>query len=203
MKLKRFEAALIAAVIFTFFFGFVFDCSLEAKALSEKLVRLHVVANSDTDADQALKLKVRDAVLDVLRGKLAGVSDAAAARDIIEESFEELKAASREVIEGEGYDYDVSVSLCREAFPTTEYDNFSLPAGEYESLRIKIGKAEGHNWWCVVFPPVCDQPFINTDSAAALGLTGGEVNLITHANRGYVVRFKTIEIINKFFDLFR
>ena len=203
MKLKTFEIALIAAILTAIFCGFAAEARGEAEELSDKLIRLHVVANSDTGADQALKLEVRDAVLAVVREKCRGAEGVEEARSRLEESLEEIVEAGVEAVERGGRNYTVTASLCRESFPTTQYDTFSLPAGEYESLRIRIGAAEGHNWWCVVFPPVCDEPVIDEDAAAALGLTGEEVRLITKSSGGYVVRFKTIELINKFLALFK
>ena len=162
MKLKRWEIALIFACIAVFVCGF--SVQREAVELSDKLVRLHVVANSDSEADQALKLRVRDAVLDFLRPRLEGVEDAETAREIIADSLPAIESAAREIIDGEEAPYAVAATLCREDFPTTEYDNFSLPAGEYLSLRVKIGAAAGHNWWCVVFPPICDAGVIDPDT---------------------------------------
>ena len=200
MKLKVWEVALITAVIFTAIFGTALN--RDAQALSDKLIRLHVVANSDSDRDQELKLKVRDEVLDILEHRLEGVEDSEKAALIISEQLGALKATAETVIEQNGYNYPVEVSLCREDFPTTEYDTFSLPAGIYESLRIVIGDGEGHNWWCVVFPPVCTAPVLDGDTADAVGLTGEEVSLITAESGGYLVKFKLLELLGKLKSLF-
>ncbi len=201
MKLKRWELALLAAVLFTFILGV--DVYTEAAGLSGKLVRLHVVANSDSEEDQALKLKVRDAVLKTLRPRLTGVTDAGEAREIIAGSLAGIERAAGEVIKESGRDYAVAATVLRESFPTTQYEDFSLPAGEYLSLRVKIGKAEGHNWWCVVFPPICDAGEIGPETSAAIGLSDGEAGLITKDNVGYTVKFKLIELLHAFFDLFK
>ncbi len=200
MKLKRWEIALIFACLSVFVCGF--SVRREAGELSEKLVRLHVVANSDTDADQELKLRVRDAVLELLRGRLEGVSDAGEAREVIGNSLPDIESAARKVIESEGRAYSVAATLCREGFPTTEYENFALPAGEYLSLRVKIGAAAGHNWWCVVFPPICDAGEIDAETAAAIGLTDDEARLITADSPGYVVKFRVMEWLNSLLDFF-
>ena len=133
--------------------------------LAEKVVRLHVLANSDSEEDQALKLKVRDAVL--------------------EQATETLQGA----------DYGVRAELAETSFPTKEYDGFALPAGEYLALRVLIGEAAGQNWWCVVFPPLCtaaasDVPTVALDA----GLTDQEVALITEADEGYILKFKSVEL---------
>ncbi len=200
MKLKRWEIALIFACIAVFVCGF--SVQREAVELSDKLVRLHVVANSDSEADQALKLRVRDAVLDFLRPRLEGVEDAETAREIIADSLPAIESAAREIIDGEEAPYAVAATLCREDFPTTEYDNFSLPAGEYLSLRVKIGAAAGHNWWCVVFPPICDAGVIDPDTADAIGLSEGEARLITAGGPGVAVKFRFMELIHSFLSLF-
>lgn len=200
MKLKRWEIALIFACIAVFVCGF--SVQREAVELSDKLVRLHVVANSDSEADQALKLRVRDAVLDCLRPRLEGVEDAETAREIIADSLPAIESAAREIIDGEEAPYAVAATLCREDFPTTEYDNFSLPAGEYLSLRVKIGAAAGHNWWCVVFPPICDAGVIDPDTADAIGLSEGEARLITAGGPGVTVKFRFMELIHSFLSLF-
>ncbi len=203
MRFKRFEIALICAILAAFLAGFVRDCDKEAQALSDKLIRLHVVANSDSEDDQALKLAVRDAVLEEVRTRLKGVTGVSEAHRILVGSLSDLSAAGSRVVSQWGADYTVSASLKRENFPTVDYDTFSLPAGSYESLRVEIGKAEGHNWWCVVFPPVCDRPFIDQDAAATLGLTGEEVGLITRSDGRYAVRFKVVEWWNEFWRLFK
>lgn len=200
MKLKTWEIALICAFLTVFVCGF--SVQREEAALSGKLVRLHVVANSDSEADQALKLRVRDAVLAYLRPRLEGVEDAQEARRILDGSLEGIVEAAGAVTDGEGAGYGVTASLCRESFPTTQYDNFALPAGEYLSLRVKLGAAAGHNWWCVVFPPICDAGVIDTDTADAIGLTGKEAKLITADGPGYVVKFRLMEWIGSFLSLF-
>lgn len=196
MKLKRWEIALILAVIAVFVCGF--GIRREAGELSDKLVRLHVVANSDSESDQALKLRVRDAVLSCLRPRLKSAADAAEAREIIADSLPDIKSAAEAETERSG-GQQVAVTLCMETFPTREYDTFSLPAGEYLSLRIKLGEAQGHNWWCVVFPPICDAGVIDDDTAAAIGLSEEETRLITQSGTGYVIKFRLIELLSALF----
>ncbi len=186
MKLKIWEKALAAAVLACVVLGL--GAQGEARELSSKLIRLHVVASSDSEADQSEKLRVRDAVLEYLAPRLEGAGDAGEAEKIISSELEGIRAAAAEIT-----DRSVTVSLARERFPTTEYDTFSLPAGVYNSLRVIIGEGKGHNWWCVVFPPVCGMPEIDPDAAATIGLTDGEVRLITRADTGYVVKFRVIE----------
>ena len=123
--------------------------------LAEKVVRLHVLANSDSEEDQALKLKVRDAVLEQATETLRGADSQAEASRRLTDILPELEETARAVITANGYDYGVRAELAETSFPTKEYDGFALPAGEYLALRVLIGEAAGQNWWCVLFPPLC------------------------------------------------
>ena len=123
--------------------------------LGNRLIRLHVVANSDSEEDQALKLKVRDAVVDRLQETMQNLPDVEDAKAYLEEHLPELEAFVNQLIRELGFADTAKVSLDREAFDIREYDTFSLPSGQYESLRITIGEGEGKNWWCVVFPTLC------------------------------------------------
>ncbi len=194
MKLKKWELALIAALVITFIIGA--GLKKEQSDLSEKLIRLHVVANSDSEEDQALKLKVRDAVTEDVAGLLDGVTKRAEAVRLIEENLDEITAAARETVIKNGCDFDVAAAVGEETFPTRDYETFSLPAGEYTSLRVVIGSGSGQNWWCVIFPPLCVSAA--TDAGEALsGLTDEEIRLITEEGPEYVLKFKAIELIEK------
>ena len=123
--------------------------------LAEKVVRLHVLANSDSEEDQALKLKVRDAVLEQATETLRGADSQAEASRRLTDILPELEETARAVITANGYDYGVRAELAETSFPTKEYDGFALPAGDYTALRIVIGEGEGQNWWCVLYPGLC------------------------------------------------
>ena len=162
--------------------------------LSNKVVRLHVLANSDSEEDQALKLLVRDAVLERAEDVLVQTSDRAEAEGKLRGQLLEFERAAAEVIREEGYDYTVTVELADTEFPTRAYDGFTLPAGEYLALRVLIGEAAGQNWWCVVFPPLCTAAAADTSvSAMATGVTEEEIKLITEEDSGYILKFKVVE----------
>jgi len=151
--MKKIIGALCIGFLCTLILASDFDAT-EA-ALAQSVIRLHVVANSDSASDQALKLKVRDRIIAESHGifdESGTVADAAAT---IEHSINDLKRIAEDEIRKNGYDYNVRVSLGMSDFPTKEYGNIILPAGSYEALKIEIGKAEGQNWWCVLFPPLC------------------------------------------------
>ena len=156
-------------------------------AISSKLVRLHVVAASDEEAEQALKLRVRDAVLEYLSPRLIGASDSNQARAILREELEGIRLAAESAAEGR----PVTVALSRESYPTKSYEGFTLPAGKYESLRITLGEGKGHNWWCIVFPPVC---LSASQSDMVERQLGEEDFRLVSEGEGYELRFRVLEL---------
>jgi stage II sporulation protein R len=162
--------------------------------ISDKVVRLHVVANSDSEEDQALKLRVRDAILARTTALLEASDDRSEAEGLIRGQLLELEDIAVREITAAGYDYSVEARLAELDFPTREYESFTLPAGNYLALQVVIGEGEGKNWWCVVFPPLCTAAAAEVPaSALAAGFSEEEVRLITEEDRGYVLKFKTLE----------
>ena len=125
------------------------------KGLADNLIRLHVIANSDSPADQALKRDVRDRVLEYMKLQLGDSKDVDQTRIIINEKMDGIISVVKDELTRQGWDYGVRVSLGSYPFPTKSYGDIALPAGNYEALRVVIGKGEGANWWCVIFPPLC------------------------------------------------
>lgn len=190
---KRLELALLIGLLAALIWGMWSIRSQQV--LADKVVRLHILANSDSEEDQALKLQVRDAVLERAEEILERAHDRSAAEEDLREALPDLREIALETVAAQGYDYDVTAELTDAAFPTREYDGFTLPAGEYLALRLVIGAGEGHNWWCVVFPPLCAQTTTDVaQTAMAAGLDGGDVSLLTEESRGYVLKFKSIEL---------
>lgn len=162
--------------------------------LSDRVVRLHVLANSDTEEDQALKLKVRDRILSYTEPLLEGSADRLEAEGLLRGRLLELERIANEEVRANGYQYPVSVWLEDTVFPTREYEGFTLPAGKYLALRVIIGEGAGRNWWCVVFPPLCAAAAAEVPAAALeAGLTQEQVGLITEENSGYVLKSKLVE----------
>lgn len=191
-KLKFIEIALLVGLAVFLASG---TLALQTQnALADKVVRLHVLANSDSDEDQALKLQVRDAVLERATELLEQSTSRREAEGLLRGQLLELEHLAGEVIAANGYDYPVAVELTDTEFPTKEYDGFTLPAGRYLSLRVLIGEAAGQNWWCVVFPPLCTAASADVPaSALAAGFSEEEIGLITEENEGYVLKFKAVE----------
>ena len=171
--------------------------------LSDKVLRLHVLANSDSEADQALKRKVRDSVLETASAILEGCPDRETAEQRLSAALPEIEDAARARIAAEGGKQTVTAELRPTVFPTREYEDFTLPAGEYLALRVVLGEGEGHNWWCVVFPPLCAETTSSlSQTAMAAGLTEEEVALITESD-GYQLKFKAVELWEKLMAYFR
>ena len=192
-KLHLWEAALLLAFGLTLTAGLW--SSVSQSALADQVLRLHVVANSDSEADQSLKLAVRDAVLVEATPLLEGLHDPKAAEEALLPHLEELTQAGKAVLTQAGCHDEITVSIEDQWFPTRSYDSFSLPAGNYRALRVVIGDGKGQNWWCVVFPPLCLASVTEevVDAAADSGLSDDQISLITGQDGQYVLKFKLIE----------
>ena len=195
MKLKAIDISvfltLIICIIATV--SFENDC----KGIREEVLRLHVIANSDEDYDQELKLKVRDAVLRSGEEVFSGSEDIISAESEIADKKDVILHSAIEAIRNLGYDYDVKIELARSYFPTRTYDNLTLPAGYYKAVRIIIGEGKGKNWWCIMFPPLCLPSATKKDEIISTFLTEEEMNIVT-ADPDYEVRFWIVE---KYYEL--
>ena len=201
-RLKRWELALMVGVVGALLWsGWAGRAQRE---LSDSVIRLHVIANSDSERDQTLKLAVRDRVLaraETLHPEGATREEAGAA---LAAHLDELAAAGQQVVAEAGLDYPVSAQLTRSWFPTKEYGDFALPAGDYTALKVTIGAGEGQNWWCVAFPPLCLGAASETvDQATQAGhFSGEQAALITREDPGYVLEFKSQELLGQLQGLF-
>ena len=184
-SLKLWETALLIALSLTTLAALW--AQGRQNSLSEKLVRFHVIAVSDDEYEQQLKLRVRDAVLEYISPKLEEAESSTQAREILAAELDNIREAAQTVSEGRG----VTVTLTRENYPTKSYEGFTLPAGEYESLRVILGEGQGHNWWCIVFPPVC----LSAAQADTVEQQLGEEDFrLISEEEGYELRFKALEL---------
>ena len=192
-SLRKWEIALLLALCFTLLAGPWAGAA--SHRVSEGLVRLHVIAASDDATEQAIKLDVRDAVLSYLEPKLDSAADIAGAEALIEANLDGIAAAAESSAQGR----EVNVTLGEEYYPTREYDTFSLPAGRYQSLRVTLGEGAGHNWWCVVFPPLC---LTAAESEAAFEELDGETRAIISSDGGGVqFKFRLLELWGELMEL--
>lgn len=187
--MKKWEVALLAglvlAVLAANFSSFAESCG----RVREDTLRLHILANSDSDADQAEKLAVRDAVLERFGEVLAAARGREEAEALVVRYGAEIAACARETLDARGSDRAVRVSLSTAYFPVCEYDGFTLPAGEYDAVRIELGDADGHNWFCVLYPPLC------LSAASEDGLDGYDEGEQAAVRCPYKIKFAALEWI--------
>ncbi len=170
-----------------------------AGSVRNDVVRLHILANSDSQIDQDVKLKVRDALLSKNTVLLSEGVTTENAAIYFEESKDELQKTAEETLKKYGYDYGVTLTLEKEYFETREYGDLTFPAGEYTALKVVLGEGEGKNWWCVMFPPLCVPAAdgVETDQTKTADyLTEGGEKIINGGNK-YIVKFKLLEWYEK------
>ena len=173
--------------------------------LYDNVIRLHILANSDTEQDQSLKIKVRDEILARYSERLMEAENIEQASSEVKALLSEITETAEAVIRGEGYEYTVSACFDREYYPERVYENTHFPSGNYISLRIIIGEGKGQNWWCVLFPPLCLSTAygdkVETDDSIPVGLTPEQYRLITKSDDvKYVLKFKMLEILEEIFE---
>ncbi|MDD2494754.1 MAG: stage II sporulation protein R [Tissierellia bacterium] len=163
----RYRNKIILSIIFVFL-AIVISYGVESyqcmSKINDKVIRLHVIANSDTFEDQALKYKVRNNIIENFNNEFQLISSKNESQNIIINNINEIRDKALNIIKSEGYNYDVNVYYGNYIFPRKQYEEIVLPQGNYDAVRIEIGKGEGSNWWCVMFPPLCFLDFGNTDN---------------------------------------
>lgn len=178
----------------------VWTCGLVAdkQTLRQELVRLHVVAASDSQEDQELKLRLKDAVVESLQAEMARLGSAEEAKAYLQENLPKIEAIANRLLLEAGSSDTATVSLALEEFSTRVYDTFTLPAGLYDALRITVGEGEGKNWWCVVFPSLClpatAEGFEDTASCAGFS---DSLTAALEGDQGYEIRFWVLDALGR------
>lgn len=163
--------------------------------LQQKMIRLHVVANSDSDRDQTLKLQVRDKVLAFTEQTMRASASRAEANNALREALPQIKSMAEDILRENACSDSVEARLEPAEFPLKAYDGFRLPAGEYMALRVLIGEAAGQNWWCVVYPPLCMAAASDVrETGIACGMEQEELSLMQEENEAYQVKFRFMEL---------
>lgn len=190
---KALEWAIIFGFLCSVFCSFAdFDASCEE--LRHGVLRLHIVANSDSLEDQNLKLEIRDRILEISNTLFETDSDLKGAIATAKKNLAVYEEKANEVIKTAGFDYTATAKIGKAFFDTRVYDDFTLPSGYYDSLIIELGEAKGKNWWCVIFPGIC----VPTESRASLSDSVGKKGTqIARNSNNYIIRFKTVEIYEK------
>lgn len=170
----------------------------DSRTLQENVIRMHVVANSDTVRDQTVKLQIRDAVLACLESDLAKIRSPKEANLYLHENLPKIESIANDVLNAAGFEGFAVATLCKEAFPTRNYESFTLPAGVYNALRITIGTGEGKNWWCVVFPALCLQATSGEFEATAAGAGFSDtLNGALIGDEKYCLRFYCLDVLGR------
>ena len=191
-------------IILAFLIGAIISVSLTVYSdamqenVAQNVLRLHVIANSDSEADQALKLRVRDRILTESALLFASCTTREDSKRIFAAEKARIEAAAQDEIISQGFSYPVSVSLAKTSFPMKSYDGITLPAGDYEAVRVSIGEAKGQNWWCVMFPPLCfvDGSVKEESTASLRNALGDEAAILTPASSNDVkIRFKIVDFM--------
>lgn len=191
----------VSAIFVLVFTAASYSCGF-GEDLENSVIRLHVLANSDSAEDQALKLRVRDRILKDGRELFKNAKSEEETRRILSENRDFLENSARDEIFSAGYDYPVALNMGKYDFPMKVYENYAFPSGEYEAVRVEIGKAEGQNWWCVMFPPLC---FVDgtvdeekAEETLRSALTADEFDVIS-ASGGVDLRFKVVDVFQSSF----
>lgn len=198
--MKRLFKSVIFALTFCFILMLV-PFEGQCREISDKVFRVHILANSDSEADQKLKLRVRDALVNAGEEILKDVESKEEAERLIEKNIPKLKSIAENVVFQNGYDYPVDLEITNMYFDTRHYGNITMPGGFYDALRVKIGKAEGKNWWCVMFPSLCIYSVSKTETLEE-NLSDGEYKIISSENE-YQYRFKIVEIFTGICNFFK
>ena len=193
MYRKSILMAICAMIICTALYGY--RVQTEQRQIADRLVRLHIVANSDTAQDQDLKLQVRDALLPEISALTARCGNRKEAEAVLQQHLPELTALAQRVLRQSGSEQTVTARLSTELFPRREYETFSLPAGSYRTLRITLGEGQGHNWWCVAFPALCTLSASQQEEALeAANFTRAQRDLLTGEDMTVELKFKSLEL---------
>ncbi len=164
----------------------------------DSAIRLHVLANSDSEEDQTLKLKVRDNILKFVSDEIADCSTRYEAERRVEDIRDNIGIIAQNTVYDNGYDYDIHVTLANEYYPTREYEGVSMPAGTYLSLKVMIGDAQGQNWWCVLYPPLCTSSAKPSHTLKEAGFTPSQIRILTDGETPrYKLKFKILELLEE------
>ncbi len=197
---KLFTKALAVAFALTTLYS-VIPFQSACSEIPDEVFRLHILANSDSDDDQQLKLRVRDKVLEVGKELFSKATSKALAEKTVSENLDKIQTAAQETVRALGYDYDVRAELKNMYFSTRYYEDYTLPSGMYDALRITIGSGKGHNWWCVMYPSLCVSSVKERDEKAKEAFDEGEYEVVRHEKQEY--KFKIVEIYEKIVSFFR
>lgn len=195
LLIKSLCIAFVLTVIYS-----VIPFQAECEQISNEVFRLHILANSDSEEDQSLKLRVRDSLLRYTDRLFSEAENSDEAEGIARDNLESLRAVAQREVYANGYDYKIKAEVVNMYFNTRYYERYTMPAGMYDALRITIGSGEGHNWWCVMYPSICISSAIETDKRVEDTFSQNQQEIVK--GNEYQYKFKVVEIFEKIVSLF-
>ena len=195
LLIKSLCIAFVLTVIYS-----VIPFQAECEQISNEVFRLHILANSDSEEDQSLKLRVRDSLLKYTDRLFSEAENSDEAERIARDNLESLRAVAQREVYANGYDYKVKAEVVNMYFNTRYYERYTMPAGMYDALRITIGSGEGHNWWCVMYPSICISSAVETDKRVEDTFSQNQQEIVKGNEFKY--KFKVVEIFEKIVSLF-
>ena len=195
LLIKSLCIAFVLTVIYS-----VIPFQAECEQISNEVFRLHILANSDSEEDQSLKLRVRDSLLKYTDRLFSEAENSDEAERIARDNLESLRAVAQREVYANGYDYQVKAEVVNMYFNTRYYERYTMPAGMYDALRITIGSGEGHNWWCVMYPSICISSAVETDKRVEDTFSQNQQEIVK--GNEYQYKFKVVEIFEKIVSLF-
>jgi len=197
---KNHTLLFLFSVMLSLIMIFVSDGFSAAENVRDECLRLHVLADSDNEADQNVKLKVRDAILSETGDLFAACNTACEATEKVAEIKEEIRLIAQNVLRENGFNYGAEVFIEEEYFGTRQYENVTLPAGNYTALKVVLGEGKGHNWWCVMFPPLCLPAVTEKNEDSVYGIFGENGGALVTGKSSYKVKFRIVEIVENIIE---
>lgn len=195
LLIKSLCIAFVLTVIYS-----VIPFQAECEQISNEVFRLHILANSDSEEDQSLKLRVRDSLLRYTDRLFSEAENSDEAEGIARDNLESLRAVAQREVYANGYDYKIKAEVVNMYFNTRYYERYTMPAGMYDALRITIGSGEGHNWWCVMYPSICISSAVETDKRVEDTFSQNQQEIVK--GNEYQYKFKVVEIFEKIVSFF-
>lgn len=198
--MKLFIKSACVAFVLTVIYSII-PFQAQCTDISNEVFRLHILANSDSEKDQDLKMKVRDAVLEYTKSLFENASSKEEAEEVVLDNIEEINAVAKSVVMENGYNYPVKTEITNMYFTTRYYDSYTLPSGMYDALRITIGSGNGHNWWCVMYPSICISSAVEGDKKAKETFDSSQYDIVK--NEQYEYKFFIVEMFENLCNCFR
>jgi len=193
--MKKLLFSLMLSIILTFFLSH-YSQSIRQN-IADNVVRLHIIANSDDEEDQSVKLKIRDRLLNELSPELSGAKDVKESKKLIGKNLRKVEAIANDEIKKNNLNYTAYAYMGKSRFPTKYYNNLAFPCGEYTALKVVLGKGEGHNWWCVMYPPLCivdGDTVMSGENSDMLKDSLSEESAEIISNDDVQIKFKIVEL---------